>query len=83
MEAAWARARPEASLRFEMTCVTDVCGSKGVLQASIRVCRFEPLPEMRTRRRLWLDLGLGGGGGGAEAVGGVEGEGEVEVMVRQ
>ena len=26
----------------------DVCGRVGVLQASMRACRFEPLPEMRT-----------------------------------
>ena len=40
----------------------DVCGRAGVLQASMRACRFEPLPEIRTSSLLgegvlgWEDI---------------------------
>lgn len=33
---------------FEITCVMRVFGRVEEAQASIRACRFEPLPEIRT-----------------------------------
>jgi hypothetical protein len=35
---------------FEITCVMRVLGSVLFAQASIRACRLEPLPEIRTVR---------------------------------
>ena len=56
------RLETEFALRLEMTRVMDVYGRAGVLQASMRACRFEPLPEMRTSSLLgegelsWEDI---------------------------
>lgn len=39
---------------FDITWVMRVSGSAGVPHASIRACRFEPLPDIRTAM-LYLD----------------------------
>lgn len=39
-----------------MTCVMRVFGSAPDAQASMRACRLEPLPEMRTVRLYWRSV---------------------------
>jgi len=41
---------PKRDAYFDITCVMRVFGSAEEAQASMRACRFEPLPEMRTVR---------------------------------
>lgn len=48
MLAFWARSRPFADLRSEITRTIWTLGSLGVLLASMRAWRLVPEPEMRT-----------------------------------
>lgn len=50
-----ARSSPNASLRFERTRTIWV-GSCPWLVLSITACKFDPLPDMRTVRRIGADM---------------------------
>ena len=54
------RLRLKVQIYFEITCVIFVLGSASVLHASMRACRFVPLPEIRTVRLCCCAIVVGG-----------------------